>query len=235
MEDRRTETLAAVERTIGYGFSDRELLDIALTHSSYVKGDGKGTKYNERLEFLGDAVLGFCVGEFLFTHYKQMDEGMMTRVRSLAVRETALYAVAQRLDLGGALLLNRGEELNGGREKPSILADAMEAVIGAVYLDGGMEAAKTLVLQFAEDMITDAVKSVTAKDDKTVLQEYVQQKHMGSLRYDVVGEEGPDHEKTFDICVFLNGKPLGRGSGHTKQDAGQNAAKQALESLGVKR
>lgn len=234
MEENRTAVLAAVEAAIGYGFKDRELLDVALTHSSYVKGDGKSGKYNERLEFLGDAVLGFCVGEYLFTHYRDMNEGMMTRVRSLAVRESALYCIASELKIGAALRLNRGEELSGGREKPSILADAMEAVIGAVYLDGGMDSAKAFVLQFAEWIIEQSVKSVTAKDSKTILQEYVQKARLGTLSYDVVGEDGPDHEKTFTMCVMLNGEPMGTGSGHTKQAAGQDAAERVLKSLGVK-
>ena len=147
MDAGRAELLHALEQRLQYGFHDISLLDTALTHASYVKGDGRSCAHNERLEFLGDAVVELCVSEHLYKNYPDMDEGLMTRVRSLAVYERALHLIALSLNLGGALLLSRGEERSGGREKPSILADAMEAVVGAVYLDGGLSAAAELILR----------------------------------------------------------------------------------------
>ena len=148
MDNRRDAALAKVEQRLGYTFQDRTLLDTALTHTSFVKGDGKNASHNERLEFLGDAVLELCVSEYLYCNFPQWNEGKMTRARAAAVCETALDHAARRLGLQCALRLGRGEEFTGGREKPSIVSDALEALIGAIFLDGGIAAAKPFILEF---------------------------------------------------------------------------------------
>lgn len=214
-----------------HAFRDMELLDMALTHSSFVKGDGNAQAHNERLEFLGDAVLELCVSRYLYIHYPGLNEGAMTRIRALAVCESALYEAAKGFGLGEILLLSRGEERTGGRDKPSILSDALEALIGALYLDGGMEAAEKLILRFAEAGIAEAAGNIHRKDHKTQLQEYAQKEHLGTLRYELLHEEGPAHRKVFTMAVTLGGKRFGSGSGASKQAAGQEAARAALEAL----
>ncbi len=231
MEDKRAERLRAVQEKLQYEFKDEGLLDTALTHASYVKGDGRACAHNERLEFLGDAVVELSVSDYLYRNYPEMDEGHMTRARALAVYERALHQIALSLELGPALLLSRGEERSGGREKPSILADAMEAVIGAVFLDGGLNAAASLVLRYAEKSISEAAAGITGKDYKTMLQEYVQKQHMGAVSYVFKGAEGPDHKKVFCMRVEVGGATMGEGEGGSKQEAGQRAAQVALERL----
>lgn len=227
----RAELLNALQQRLQYGFHDLSLLDTALTHASYVKGDGRACAHNERLEFLGDAVVELCVSEYLYKNYPDMDEGLMTRARALAVYERALHQIALTLGLGEALLLSRGEERSGGREKPSILADAMEAVIGAVYLDGGLDEAAKLILRFATKSISDAATGVASKDYKTMLQEHVQQRRLGAIEYVFTGASGPDHKKLFFMRVEVNGRAVGEGEGGSKQEAGQRAAKMALETM----
>ncbi len=233
INDNRRDRLDVLQRTIGYTFSDIQLLNTALTHTSYVKGENRSAGHNERLEFLGDAVLELIVSEYLFINNRDMSEGLMTRVRARAVYENALFKAAMNIRLGSFLLLSHGEENTGGRTKPSILSDALEALIGAVYIDGGLEPAKRFILSFAVDYINDAVKSVSVKDNKTLLQEYVQQEHMGELEYVVVSMSGPDHKRTFTMLVNINGKPYGKGHGMSKQEAGQNAAHATLIMLGA--
>lgn len=216
---------------LSYSFTDPALLNTALTHSSFVKGENRATIHNERMEFLGDAVLELCVSEYLYLNYPHMNEGMMTRTRSRAVYEPALFKAAMRFGIGDYLRLSHGEENTGGRSKPSILSDALEAVIGAIFLDGGITAAKPFVLGFVEESIEDAVRSVTAKDYKTLLQEYVQHHHSGELDYTVIGISGPDHKRVFTMQVSIGGVVYGFGEGGTKQEAGQNAAKATLELL----
>lgn len=233
MEFERLHMLEKLQKELGYSFNDVTLLDTALTHTSYVKGDGNGSEHNERLEFLGDAVLELCVSEKLYKEYPGLNEGVMTRVRALCVCEGALHKAAGRLGLGGYLQLSHGEEHSGGREKPSILADAMEAVIGAVFLDGGMEHAKALVMMVTEGSIDAAVQRVNTKDYKTMLQEYVQKKHQGNVTYELVDTSGPDHMRTFTLQAVIAGEKMGMGSGASKQEAGQCAAKATLEKLGL--
>lgn len=233
LNEKRRAELNELQETVGYWFNDAELLNTALTHTSYVKGENHSASHNERLEFLGDAVLELIVSEYLFTNNPGMNEGLMTRVRSRAVYENALFDAARGIRLGQYLLLSHGEEHTGGREKPSILSDALEALIGAMYIDGGIEPAKKFILSFAADSISEAVKTVSVKDYKTLLQEYVQQNRSGSLEYDVVSVSGPDHKRVFTMEISINGKPYGRGQGGSKQESGQNAAHATLLMLGA--
>ena len=234
MDFLRRKALQALEERLGYTFSDLSLLDAALTHTSYVKGDGKAHEHNERLEFLGDAVLELCVSEYLYRNFPKLNEGVMTRARAASVCEGALHLVALQLELGHCLRLSRGEEHSGGREKPSILADGVEAVIGAIYLDGGLEAARRFVLSMTENQIRTAVQNVDAKDYKTQLQEYVQKLHKGNVTYELLNTSGPDHQKVFYMRALVAGEPMGTGQGGSKQEAGQAAARQTLEMLGDK-
>lgn len=233
LSEKRIEELDSLQRSLGYTFKDPALLNTALTHTSYVKGENRSSGHNERLEFLGDAVLELIVSEYLFINNPNMNEGLMTRIRSRAVYESALFDAALGVDLGRYLLLSHGEEHTGGREKPSILSDALEAVIGAIYIDGGIEPAKAFILSFAVNFINEAVKTVSVKDNKTLLQEHIQQNHSGTLEYNVISVSGPDHQRVFTMEVSINGIPYGRGQGSSKQEAGQNAAHATLVMLGA--
>ncbi len=219
-----------LEEKLGYEFKNRALLINALTHSSYANENREeGVPSNERLEFLGDSVLGFAAAKHLYAVEPSLPEGKMTRLRAELVCEHSLYGVARELDLGAYLRMGHGEEKNGGRERASILADATEAVIAAIFLDGGIEAA----VSFVERMVLspEAVKAHHASDYKTELQELVQRKPDQQLKYTDAGESGPDHDKVFLSEVSLNGELIGRGSGRTKKEAEQEAACRALERL----
>jgi ribonuclease-3 len=232
MQDMQS-ALSALEETLQYAFADRSILETALTHTSFVKGDGKRQTHNERLEFLGDAVLELCVSEHLFRDYPDMQEGAMTRHRARLVCEQALFSAAQELGIPDCLRLGNGEELTGGRQKPSIVSDAMEAVLGAVFLDGGLENARRVIKDRVIRHLEEARVDETDKDFKTRLQEYVQKNHIGTLEYECLDETGPEHQKRFTICVLLSGESIGVGTGLSKQSAGQAAAKAALIRLGV--
>lgn len=223
--------MTALEERLGYSFRNRALLETALTHSSYANENrASGIVCNERLEFLGDSVLGVTVADFLYRHFPDMPEGRMTRLRAELVCEQSLHRVALELHLGDYLRLGKGEEHNGGRGRASILSDAVEAVIAAMYLDAGMETAAGFIHRCLLDDVR-AIETPTFTDYKTSLQELVQ-RHSGQvLSYELVGEEGPDHAKTFRVQVCLNGEPLGRGTGRTKKEAEQTAAANALEAL----
>ncbi len=219
-----------LEEKLGYEFKNGALLLNALTHSSYANENrAEGVPSNERLEFLGDSVLGFAAAKHLYAVEPSLPEGKMTRLRAELVCEHSLYGVAKELELGAYLRMGHGEEKNGGRERASILADATEAVIAAIFLDGGIEAA----VSFVERMVLspEAVKAHHASDYKTELQELVQRKHDQQLIYTDAGESGPDHDKVFLSEVSLNGELIGRGSGRTKKEAEQAAACRALERL----
>ena len=219
-----------LEEKLGYKFKNRALLLNALTHSSYANENREeGVPSNERLEFLGDSVLGFTAAKHLYAGEPSPPEGKMTRLRAELVCEHSLYGVARELDLGAYLRMGHGEEKNGGRQRASILADATEAVIAAIFLDGGIEAA----VSFVERMVLspEAVKAHHASDYKTELQELVQRKPDQQLKYTDAGESGPDHDKVFLSEVSLNGELIGRGSGRTKKEAEQAAACRALERL----
>ena len=222
-----------LESAIGYRFKNITLLQNALTHSSYANERWHNSLLsNERLEFLGDAILGKTVAKYLYQTFPDRPEGELTRMRADMVCEQTLAKVAARIELGKHLLLGNGEEQGGGRTRNSILADAVESVIAASYLDGGMEAAQKFIEQFI--LVEVPVKQLHNADYKTALQELVQQKKNQVLSYTLVGESGPDHDKQFDVEVKLNGKVVGTGSGSSKKRAEQAAAHAALEKLSVK-
>ena len=220
-----------LEEKLGYTFHDRRLLENALTHSSYAnENKSKGETSNERLEFLGDSVLGMVVADHLYRTHPDMPEGELTRTRAALVCEDSLVEVAAQLELGQYLKLGRGEEAGGGRERPSILADAVEAVIAAVYLDGGIGSARKLITNF---ILTNNEREQegAVRDFKTALQELVQRESGRVLSYRLMGESGPDHAKVFSVEVDLNGQPIGAGEGRSKKEAEQNAAKAAMAKL----
>ena len=219
-----------LEVAIGYRFRNISLLQNALTHSSYANERWHNSLLcNERLEFLGDSILGMLVAEYLFRSFPDRPEGELTRMRADMVCEKTLAAAANRIGLGEHLLLGHGEEQGGGRARASILADAMESVIAACFLDGGMDAALKVVQQFI--LVEVPVKKMHNADYKTTLQELVQQKKNQVLTYVLAGESGPDHDKHFDVEVKLNGNVVGSGSGSSKKRAEQMAAKAAIEKL----
>ncbi len=219
------EKIAELEEKIGYRFRDRELLKLALTHSSY-SNELKINRYGnyERLEFLGDAVLELTSSQFFYREYPQMTEGELTRMRSSIVCEMALASCAREFDLPSYILLGKGEESTGGRSRDSIISDVLEAVLGAVYLDGGFEEADSFVKRF---VLTDLDNKKLFYDAKTILQEKVQ-KDGRELHYEVVSESGPDHDKLFVVDALINGKPAGRGEGKSKKAAEQKAAYEVL-------
>ena len=219
-----------LENAIGYRFQNIQLLQNALTHSSYANERWHNSLLsNERLEFLGDSVLGMLVAEYLYHNFPTRPEGELTRMRADMVCEQTLAAAANRIGLGTHLLLGHGEEQGGGRKRNSILADAMESVIAACFLDGGMEAALKVVQQFI--LVEVPVTKLHNVDYKTKLQELVQQKKNQVLSYRLAGQSGPDHDKKFDVEVSLNGSVVGSGSGSSKKRAEQMAAKCAIEKL----
>ena len=221
-----------LEKKLNYTFRNPELLHEALSHSSYANEHrSAGRRSNERLEFLGDSVLGFVTAEFLFVQHPDLPEGDLTRIRAALVCEQRLYEVARKLDLGAYLKLGRGEEAGGGRQRSSILADATEAVFAAVYLDGGIGAASALIHRVLLDAEKEEVVEERRRDYKTALQELVQRQADQVLSYRMIGEEGPDHDKTFRAQVLLNDQPVGTGSGHSKKEAEQSAAKDALSRM----
>lgn len=224
--------MESLEKKLQYTFKDRALLDEALNHSSYANEHrGAGVSSNERLEFLGDSVLGFVTAEFLFRTYPNLPEGDLTRMRAALVCEQSLYEVARQLDLGRYLKLGRGEESGGGRQRTSILADATEAVFAAVYLDGGIQAASRLIHRVLLGSAKEEAVEERRRDYKTALQELVQRQADQVLSYRMVGEQGPDHAKIFAAEVLLNGESIGSGSGHSKKEAEQSAARAALALL----
>jgi len=217
-------------KKIGYEFKDESLLIRALTHSSYANESGGKNESNERLEFLGDSVLGFITAEFFFSREKDLPEGELTKLRAAAVCEKALSGFANKIGLGEYLLLGKGEINSNGKERPSILADAFEALIAAIYLDGGIENAKKFVAQFLEDF---SAEYYVINDAKTILQEIVQKNPGELLEYVLVNESGPDHAKCFEVEVRLNANVIGRGKGRSKKQAEQLAAKEALSLMGL--
>ena len=219
-----------LEAAIGYKFKNIALLQNALAHSSYANERWHNSLMsNERLEFLGDSILGMCVAEYLYCTFPDRPEGELTRMRADMVCEQTLANVAGRIGLGNHLLLGKGEEQGGGRTRNSILADAVESVIAASFLDGGMDAAKQFIQKFI--LVEVPVKKLHNVDYKTSLQELVQQKKNQVLTYTLVGESGPDHDKHFEVEVCLNGKVVGLGSGSSKKRAEQDAARVAIETL----
>ena len=222
--------LKDLEEAIGYRFQNITLLQQAMAHSSYANERWHDSLMsNERLEFLGDSILGMLVADYLYRAFPNRPEGELTRMRADMVCEKSLAVVAAQLDLGRHLLLGKGEELGGGRHRESILADAVESVIAASYLDGGMEAARSFVQKFV--LVHVPVNRPNNMDYKTALQEKVQQKKNQTISYVLVGESGPDHDKHFQVELRLNDQVVGVGSGSSKKRAEQDAARAALETL----
>ncbi len=222
--------LKSFQKIIDYKFKNKALLERALSHSSFVNERQNGGESNERLEFLGDSVLGFIAAEHYFLHYTGMPEGELTKLRAATVCEASLCCFAKELDLGVYLFLGRGELVTGGMERPSILADAFEAVLAAIYLDGGIDEARRFVLRFIKDA---AKKSDSFKDYKTILQEVIQKNPEESVEYVLTAESGPDHNKSFLVEVHLNSNIIGKGTGKSKKIAEQEAAKEALSLMGL--
>jgi len=222
--------LREFQSVIGYTFTDISYLEQALTHSSYAGGKNNGS--NERLEFLGDSVLQLTVSQYLFTNMMDVPEGGLTKLRASIVCENSLYNFAKKIDLGNYIFLGKGEEVTGGRDRRSILADAFEAVIAAIYLDGGMEQASSFILRFVPSI--EALRSGKVKlgDYKTILQEIIQQNPEERVSYEVAERDGENHHKLFFAKVLLNGQAIGSGSGHSKKEAEQAAAKEAIGLMG---
>lgn len=222
--------MKTLEEVLGYEFRDKSLLENALTHSSYANENrAAGAASNERLEFLGDSVLGMVTADHLYRAHPDMPEGELTRTRAALVCEGSLYEVAKRWNLGQYLRLGRGEESGGGRERTSILADAVEAVLAAIYLDGGIGTARKAIHRFI--LSAEERAEAANRDYKTALQELVQRRSGQTLTYRLAGENGPDHAKVFAVEVELNGVPIGSGEGRSKKEAEQMAAKSAIEGL----
>ncbi len=224
--------MEALEKKLGYTFKNKALLLNALTHSSYANEARHGVTSNERLEFLGDSVLSIIVSNYLFNQFPNMPEGELTKLRASLVCEKSLCAFSRELELGKFLQLGKGEDKGGGRERDSILADAFEAVLAAIYLDGGMEIARKHVMNFVLWELKHTDDEVF-KDYKTALQEIIQRNPEESVSYILTDEFGPDHDKQFTVEVHLNSNIIGTGKGKSKKQAEQMAAKQALHLMGA--
>ncbi len=222
-----------LQEKIGYTFKDASILRTAMTHSSYAnESRDKRIECNERIEFLGDSVLSLITSDYIYLQYRQTPEGELTKIRASVVCEQALFEVANSIGLSEHILLGKGEEAGGGRNRPSILADAMEALIGALYLDGGFEVAQKFVLTYLKPKIALAAKGKTFRDYKTMLQEIVQKSKEEVLSYHLVSESGPDHNKHFEVEVLLNSNVFAKGEGRSKKEAEQMAARSALQLMG---
>lgn len=221
-----------LEQLLQYTFQNKGYIYEALSHSSYANEKKKQRHSNERLEFLGDSVLSVVVSQHLFEHFPELPEGELTKIRAALVCEKSLHKFALRICLGDFLLLGKGEAHTGGRERPSILADAFEAVIAAIFLDGGLEAARRHILRFIPEKLPEN-HSVLFGDYKTALQEVIQKNPEEKVEYLLTSESGPDHNKTFVVEVCLNSNVIGKGQGKSKKEAEQMAAKEALELMGI--
>lgn len=224
--------MTKIEEKLGYSFSDEDLLQTAFTHSSYA--NEKHIASNERLEFLGDSILGMVTAVHLFEHFPGQPEGFLTKTRAELVCEQSLWAIADKLDFGSYLRLGRGEENTGGRSRHSILADCVEAIIAAMFLDGGIVPARTFIEKHVLSKLDSPLDDLPS-DYKTDLQEFIQQQPGRSLHYNLIGEAGPDHNKVFSCAALLDHKEIGCGEGRTKKEAEQNAAKNALKTLKEKK
>ena len=221
------------ENIIGYHFKDKTLLRRGVTHSSFANENKKlDIDNNERLEFLGDAVLSLIISEYIFTTFPDLPEGELTKLRASVVCEFSLAQSARDMNLGQYINLGKGEEMTGGRDRDSILSDAFEAILGAIYLDGGLEVARTHVLKYLEEVLYKSLDGKMLNDFKTHLQEVLQQNSHEKIEYAVIQELGPDHNKQFQTQIQHGNKILGVGWGRSKKEAEQNAAKNALEALG---
>lgn len=220
------------EKTINYSFKDKQLLTTALTHSSYANEKrNQKVRSNERLEFLGDTVLSIAVSEYLYKNYCNLPEGELTRIRALIVCEESLCERARAIHIDKFLILGKGEEMTGGRGRISSLADCFEALLAAIYLDGGFDAAKAWILEQVKETIQNAVDGKIFRDYKTYLQELIQRQNSEKAEYIVIDEHGPDHDKYFTVELKIGNKVVGNGIGKSKKEAEQNAAKDALLTL----
>ena len=234
-EKKLPKDLSLLEERLGHTFSEPAYLRTALTHSSYsneLRAHGTVIKYNERMEFLGDAVLQIVTSEYLFTTYPDLPEGDLSPIRASAVCEEALFRCAKAISLGDYLLLGKGEE-HDGRNKKSILADAFEAVLAALFLDGGIGAVKPFLLPILSEEVDEIVRTASYKDYKTELQQFIQADRGEHPEYFVVSESGPAHKKLFEVEAMLNSNVIGRGKGSSKREAEQQAAKEALRLFGL--
>lgn len=220
--------LGKFEENINYKFKEIKLLKTALTHTSYAHENK--IESNEKLEFLGDAILEFTVSNYLYKNYKKLKEGEMTKVRAAVVCEKSLHKIATKYEFDKLLYLGKSEKLSGGSHKPAILADSVEAVIAAIYIDAGLEQAEKFIIENLQSSIEEASKNVGKKDYKTVLQEKLQKHGTVKIEYKIIEEKGPDHDKTFVAEVSCNDKYLATGTGNTKKQAEMEAARQALEN-----
>jgi len=227
----RVERMNFMDLKIDYNFKNKKYLDIALTHSSFAHEAKAGLENNERFEFLGDAVLELVISGFIFRQFPEMPEGELTKLRASIVCETSLAKKARQINMGECIKLGRGEEHTGGRNRDSILADAMEALFGAVYLDSGIYSARDFIINIMQDSIFEARKSFKSRDCKTHLQEIIQSRSKEAVEYNIISETGPAHEKVFTVEVVHCGKILGSGSGKNKKEAEQNAAADAIAKI----
>ena len=217
------------EKIAGYKFNNPSLLKTALTHTSYA--NEKKVESNQRLEFLGDSVIGLVIGEYIYKTFPLMPEGKLSKIKAGIVCEKGLSLVAKELELNKMLLLGNGESMSGGAERSSNLEDAFEAVMGAIYLDSDYETVKNIILTVMKDIISKIVQNRGIEDSKTALQEYVQGKGQQSIEYIITGESGPDHAKVYNMAVYIGGEKAGEGTGKSKKDAEQSAAKAALDYI----
>ncbi|EHL16275.1 ribonuclease III [Peptoanaerobacter stomatis] len=218
---------SGIEKNIGYVFENKGLIKTALTHSSYVN-ENKNSRDNERLEFLGDSILSLVVSNYIFNYKSNLKEGELTKIRASCVCEKSLINVANKLKIGDYIRLGKGEQNSGGKKRTSILADATEAIIAAIYLDSDLETVSKYVILWLEDTIVSAIKHKKDSDYKSKLQEEIQKVKGRVLKYEVVDVEGPDHDRKFTICVYCDNKLIGKGQGNSKKEAEQNAAQDAL-------
>jgi len=227
----RLEKIHELERMIDYTFNDIQLLDLSLTHKSFVGSTGEHFDSNERMEFLGDSVLELVINSFLYSNFPRYTEGQLSKLKAVAVSRSTLALCAKAMGLGNFIKFGAGEMATGGSEKPSNLANALEAIIASVYLDGGLESAQKFILKILADKVYELDRDEMKRDYKTALQEYWQAGSRKPPVYKVVAETGPDHDKRFEVEVRLAGEPYGRGVGRNKKSAEQRAAEEALETI----
>ena len=225
----RSQELAPLQKTLGYTFSDLKLLDKALTHKSYANESDIPIKHNERFEFLGDSVLDLIISGYMVLEFSDLAEGELSKIRAAVVNEGCLAKLARKVELGNYLLMGKGENLSGGRNKASILADAYEALVGALFFDSNLETVSRVFMPILIDEVNKCKESWTFKDYKSDLQEYTQNKFVCIPAYQVVRETGPDHDKRFEVSVAILSEIQGTGRGRSKKEAEQNAAQMALE------
>lgn len=233
MDDGRVEELKSFENEINYNFNNLEILDIALTHSSYTNEHNESKTHNERLEFLGDSVVNLIVTDLLFKKLKNLAEGDLTKIRASIICEDSFAKASHHLTIPDYMLLGKGEEQSGGRKRKSLMADSFEAFCGAMYIDSNFETVKNFLYQKFESLVVDFIRKPQTIDYKTILQEEVQKRSNDKLKYKLVKEEGPDHDKFFYFDVFLGQKLIGSGRGKSKKEAEHGAAHDSLKKMGL--